>query len=383
MVCIAIVAGEASGDVLGAALLNTLQQRFPHAEFIGIGGPEMIRLGFKSLYSIERLSVMGLFEVLKHLPSLLKMRKRLFQQLLDKKPDIFVGIDAPDFNLGLERKLKEAGVTTVHYVSPSVWAWRQWRVKKIAASIDLMLTLFPFEVEFYRDNNIPAKFVGHPLASAIPVKTDMQVARSELGLSKDSVVMALLPGSRRSEVKKLSKLFIQVAIECYKNNHELEFIAPFATKATQEIFQAEIDTCGVILPVTLLSGQSRLAMQSSDCILLASGTAALEAMLLKKPMVVTYIMNGFTFWILKKFKILKSSLYSLPNVLSGSMLVKEYIQNDATKDNIVNAMTELLESLGENPSLSIQYNALHGSLIQEERYQAGNVIADLIEKQSR
>ena len=383
MVCIAIVAGEASGDILGASLLITLKQRFPGAEFIGIGGPEMARLGFKSLYSIERLSIMGLFEVLKHLPSLLKMRKQLFKQLVDKKPDIFIGIDAPDFNLGLEKKLKEAGITTVHYVSPSVWAWRQWRVKKIAKSIDLMLTLFPFEVDFYRDNNIPAKFVGHSLASSIPIETDMHIARSELGLNKDSIIIALLPGSRRSEVKRLSALFIQVAIECHKDNNCLEFVVPFATTATQEIFQHELDSCGVVLPITLLSGKSRTAMQSSDCVLLASGTAALEAMLLKKPMVVAYIMNGLTFWILKKFKILKSSVCSLPNVLAGNTLVKEYIQNDATKDNIVNAMAELIENLGKNASLVSRYNTLHESLIQEERCQAGNVIADLLEKQSK
>jgi len=377
MVRIAVVAGEASGDILGASFIDALKKQYPDAEFFGIGGPEMIQAGCRSFYPIEQLSIMGLFEVLKHLPSLLKMRKQLFHKLIELKPDVFIGIDAPDFNLGLEKKLKQAGIKTVHYVSPSVWAWRQWRVKKISQSVDLMLTLFPFEVDFYKKNNVPAEFVGHPLASMIPMDPDKQDARLKLNLDTNGKIVALLPGSRRSEVERMSALFIETAIDCYKQDNTLEFVVPFATEKTREIFQRHLEASGILLPIKLVSGQSRTVMQASDYILLASGTATLEAMLLKKPMVVVYIMNGFTFWFLKKFRILKASLYSLPNVLAGEQLVEEYIQNDATRNNLVEAMMRLI-CKDNNKLLVSKYNEIHQSLIQDESNQAAHVVLEFL-----
>jgi len=379
MVCIALVAGEVSGDLLGAALIRSLKKQYPDAKFIGIAGPEMIKEGCKSYYSIEQLSIMGLFEVLKHLPSLLKMRKQLFQQLLNQKPDVFIGIDAPDFNLGLERKLKQAGIKTVHYVSPSVWAWREWRVKKIGRSVDLMLTLFPFEVDFYKKNNVPAQFVGHPLASMIPLEPDQQDARKQLRIEQDVNLVALLPGSRRAELERLAALFIKTAAECHRRDNSLCFIVPFATDATKMIFQRELDSLGVEFPVTLIRGNSRLVMQASDTVLLASGTAALEAMLLKKPMVVTYRMNGLTFWLLKKLNILKLSLYSLPNVLAGKKLVEEFYQQHATQDNLVNALMKLVSHGKNNVELLDQYKELHMSLLANSEIHAAKAISGLIE----
>lgn len=379
MVCIALVAGEASGDLLGAALIRALKKYYPNAEFIGIAGPEMVKEGCVSFYPMEQLSIMGLFEVLKHLPSLLKMRKQLLLQLLQKNPDVFIGIDAPDFNLTLERKLKHAGVKTVHYVSPSIWAWRQWRVRKIAASVDLMLTLFPFEVEFYQKNNIRARFVGHPLASMIPLEPDQLVARKKLGLQSDAKILAILPGSRRAELERLAGLFIKTAIECYRQDSNLQFIVPFATNATQAIFQHELDMQGIELPVTLIRGNSREVMQASDYVLLASGTAALEAMLLKKPMVVSYRMNGLTFWLLKKLKILKLSLYSLPNVLAGKQIVEEYYQQHATQPNLVGAVMRLVTHGKDRDELLDEYKKIHMSLLSGPDNQAADVIAELIE----
>jgi len=379
MVCIALVAGEASGDLLGADLIRSLKQVYPDAKFIGIAGPEMKKQGCESLYPMESLSIMGLVEVLSHLPKLLKMRKTLFTQILAKNPDVFIGIDAPDFNLGLERRLKEAGIKTIHYVSPSVWAWRQWRVKKMARSIDLMLTLFPFEVDFYKTNNVVARFVGHPLASMIPVKPDIISARDQLQINHDANLIALLPGSRRSEVKRLAPVFVDTAIECFRRDNQLEFIVPFATDATRNIFQQVLDEKKASLPIKLVSGKSRMVMQAADYVLLASGTAALEAMLLKKPMVVAYKMNGLTLWLLRKLKILKVSLYSLPNILADKQLVEEFIQNDATTANLSNALMKLVDSRG-NDELITCYRDIHEQLRQTEDKQAGKVIAEFITK---
>ena len=377
MISIAIVAGEASGDLLGASLINAVKQRYPDAEFFGVAGPKMIEAGATSLFPMEQLSVMGLVEVLKHLPSLLAMRKQLFNTILERQPDIFIGIDAPDFNLALEKKLKHKGIKTVHYVSPSVWAWRQWRVKKIAKSVDLMLTLFPFEAAFYEQHNVEATFVGHPLADMIPMTTDAQQARDELGLG-DGRFVALLPGSRMAELERLSDLFIESAIECASKHEDVHFLVPFANEKTRQYFQRRLDANGMQLPLTLYTGQSRTVMQASDIILLASGTAALEAMLFKKPMVVAYKLADFTMWFLKKFRILKSSLYSLPNILAGREIVSEYIQADATTHNLSSALLKLLDDEDNNTQLIALYNDIHTSLKQDASQRAADSILGLI-----
>jgi len=362
---------------LGASLINAVKQRYPDAEFFGVAGPKMIEAGATSLFPMEQLSVMGLVEVLKHLPSLLAMRKQLFNTILERQPDIFIGIDAPDFNLALEKKLKHKGIKTVHYVSPSVWAWRQWRVKKIAKSVDLMLTLFPFEAAFYEQHNVEATFVGHPLADMIPMTTDAQQARDELGLG-DGRFVALLPGSRMAELERLSDLFIESAIECASKHEDVHFLVPFANEKTRQYFQRRLDANGMQLPLTLYTGQSRTVMQASDIILLASGTAALEAMLFKKPMVVAYKLADFTMWFLKKFRILKSSLYSLPNILAGREIVSEYIQADATTHNLSSALLKLLDDEDNNTQLIALYNDIHTSLKQDASQRAADSILGLI-----
>ncbi|HEC28045.1 MAG TPA: lipid-A-disaccharide synthase [Gammaproteobacteria bacterium] len=378
MTCIALVAGEASGDLLGASLIQSLKSRYPDAEFIGIAGPEMIKAGCESLYPMESLSVMGLTEVVRHLPELLKIRRNLLQKLLKIKPDVFIGIDAPDFNLKLEKKLKHKGIKTVHYVSPSVWAWRQWRVKKIASSIDLMLTLFPFEVPFYEKNNVHARFVGHPLADMIPLEPDMMSARKSLAIDQDKKVLAILPGSRMPELERLSNVFIGTATLCHQQNPALEFIVPFANQKTMDYFQGELDESEQKLPITLVLGNSRQVMQASDAVLLASGTAALEALLLKKPMVVAYRLSPITYWLLKTFGLLKVSNYSLPNLLAGKQIVEEYIQHAAMAGNLSTAIMQLITMHEGTSELMAIYHTIHKSIKKDASQEATKAIAELI-----
>jgi lipid-A-disaccharide synthase len=380
MVCIALVAGEASGDLLGASLINALKEKYPHAEFIGIAGPQMIEAGCQSFYPMEALSVMGLVEVLKHLPALLKIRKQLYSRLLEKKPDVFIGIDAPDFNLALERKLKASGIKTVHYVSPTVWAWRQWRIKTISRSVDLMLTLFPFEVPIYQEHQVKAHFVGHPLADIIPLLADKGQARAELGIDTDKRIVAMLPGSRISELERLAETFIQTANACSSQALDLEFIVPFANDKTRQYFQDMIDRLQPQASIKTISGQSRLVMQASDAILLASGTATLEALLLKRPMVVAYKLSGLTFWILKTFRILKVSLYALPNLLAGRKIVEEFIQHDARPEKLAPALMKLLDDKQANRKLLQTYDDIHHSLKKNASHEAAMAIAELIGK---
>jgi lipid-A-disaccharide synthase len=380
MTCIALVAGEASGDQLGASLIEALKKIYPDARFIGIAGPKMQAAGCESFYPMEQLSVMGLAEVLAHLPGLLRMRSQLAQRLQDIRPDAFIGIDAPDFNLGLERRLKSAGIKTVHFVSPSVWAWRQWRVKKIGRSIDLMLTLFPFEPDFYRQHHIAAQYVGHPFADEIPMNPDKQSARQALELSQDKKLVALLPGSRLSEVRRLSGLFLDVARYLYQHEPDVEFVVPLATDKTREYFVTQLDQTDNNLPVSIRPGQSRAVLQACDVVLLASGTAALEALLYKRPMVVCYKLAALTYWILKTFNLLKVSMYSLPNILAGRKIVDEFIQDNATTANIAPALLELLNNSGASETLYATYTDIHKTLRQNAGAQAANAVQRLIEQ---
>jgi len=336
---VALVAGEASGDILGCGLMQAIKQRHPDAEFIGVGGARMEAEGLKSFFPMERLAVMGLVEVLGRLFELLRRRRQLARELIAAKPDVFIGIDAPDFNLGLELKLRRAGIKTVHYVSPSVWAWRQKRVLKIREACDLMLTLFPFEAQFYDEHQVPVRFVGHPLADAIPQQADRAAARKALDLPQDEPVVALMPGSRGGEVARLGELFLDAAIRLRALRPGIHFLLPCATPERRE--QLEQMLAGRDLPLTLLNGRSHEALAACDAVLIASGTATLEALLYKRPMVVAYRVAPLTYRILKR--LVKSPYISLPNLLAERLLVPELIQDAATPEALAQAVAPLID----------------------------------------
>ncbi|MCW1936535.1 lipid-A-disaccharide synthase [Pseudomonas sp. o96-267] len=336
---VALVAGEASGDILGSGLMQAIKQRYPDTEFIGVGGARMEAEGLKSYFPMERLAVMGLVEVLGRLFELLGRRRQLARDLIAAQPDVFIGIDAPDFNLGLELKLRRAGIKTVHYVSPSVWAWRQKRVLKIREACDLMLTLFPFEAQFYDEHQVPVRFVGHPLADAIPQQADRAAAREALDLPQDEPVVALMPGSRGGEVARLGELFLEAAIRLRALRPGVRFLLPCATPERRE--QLEQMLAGRDLPLTLLNGRSHEALAACDAVLIASGTATLEALLYKRPMVVAYRVAPLTYRILKR--LVKSPYISLPNLLAERLLVPELIQDAATPEALAQAVAPLID----------------------------------------
>ncbi len=369
---IALVAGEASGDILGSGLMRALKARHGDIEFIGVGGPLMEAEGMSSYFPMERLSVMGLVEVLGRLRELLKRRKELVKTLIAEKPDVFIGIDAPDFTLNIELQLRRAGIKTVHYVSPSVWAWRKKRVLKIREGCDLMLTLFPFEAKFYEEKGVPVRFVGHPLADAIPLEADRAAARAELGLP-DGPLIALMPGSRGGEVGKLGGLFLDAAQKVYQTRPEVRFVLPCANNARR--IQIEQSLVGRDLPLTLLDGRSHLALAACDAVLIASGTATLEALLYKRPMVVAYRLSSLTFWILKR--LVKSPYVSLPNLLAQRMLVPELLQDAATPDALADTVLPLLDG-GEEQTRG--FDEIHRTLRLDASNQAADAVLGLIAK---
>ncbi|WP_417312727.1 lipid-A-disaccharide synthase [Ectopseudomonas khazarica] len=336
---VALVAGEASGDILGAGLMQAIKLRHPDVEFIGVGGARMEAEGLTSYFPMERLAVMGLVEVLGRLFELLGRRRQLARDLIAAQPDVFIGIDAPDFNLGLELKLRRAGIRTVHYVSPSVWAWRQKRVLKIREACDLMLTLFPFEAQFYDAHQVPVRFVGHPLADAIPQHADRAAARDALDLPHDEAVVALMPGSRGGEVARLGELFLDAAIRLRALRPGIRFLLPCATPERRE--QLEQMLAGRDLPLTLLDGRSHEVLAACDAVLIASGTATLEALLYKRPMVVAYRVAPMTYRILKR--LVKSPYISLPNLLAERLLVPELIQDAATAGALAQTVAPLID----------------------------------------
>jgi lipid-A-disaccharide synthase len=369
---IALVAGEASGDILGAGLMRALKVQHPAVEFIGVGGPLMEAEGLVSYFPMERLAVMGLVEVLGRLRELLARRKKLIQTLIAEKPDVFIGIDAPDFTLNIELKLRQAGIKTVHYVSPSVWAWRQKRVLKIREGCDLMLTLFPFEARFYEEKGVPVKFVGHSLADAIPLEADRAAARAELGLP-DGPLVALMPGSRGGEVGRLGALFLDAAQRLRAMRPGVRFIMPCASPERR--VQLEQLLANRDLPLTLLDGQSHKALAACDAVLIASGTATLEALLYKRPMVVAYRLAPLTFWILKRM--VKSPYISLPNLLAQRLLVPELLQDDATADALAQTLSPLIEG-GEEQTRG--FDEIHRTLRRDASNQAAQAVLGLIGK---
>ncbi len=379
---IGIVAGEASGDILGAGLIEAIRKQHPEAEFEGIGGSAMIALGMESLFPMERLSVMGLFEVLPRLFELIGIRRKLYQHFTQNPPDLFVGIDSPDFTLGLEGKLRRQGIKTVHYVSPSVWAWRQKRIFKIAKSVDLMLTLFPFEARFYKEHQVPVRFVGHPLADLIPSDVSKSQALSELCarhqlvVGQNEPVVALLPGSRSGEIHYLGSVFLQAARQVHRQSPNVRFLLPYVNEARKaqiiQMIQAEASD----LPIDLVEGDSRTVMAASDVILLASGTATLEAMLLKKPMVVAYRMSAITFYIMSK--LMKAPYIALPNLLANKALVPELIQAQASPDNLAREVLVRLNDEEKRKALHQQFAQIHDSLRRGASEEAASAVLALI-----
>jgi lipid-A-disaccharide synthase len=367
---VALVAGEASGDILGAGLMQALKAQYPQIEFIGVGGPLMQAQGLNSYFPMERLSVMGLVEVLGRLPELLARRKRLINTLIGAKPDVFIGIDAPDFNLTVELKLRQAGIKTVHYVSPSVWAWRQKRVLKIRDACDLMLTLFPFEAQFYQDHQVPVRFVGHPLADTIPQQADRAAARDALNLSQEHPVVALLPGSRGGEVSRLGSLFLDAAVRLRTLRPGIQFVLPCSSPERRA--QLEQMLMGRDLPLTLLNGRSHEVLAACDAVLIASGTATLEALLYKRPMVVAYKVAPLTYRILKR--LVSSAYISLPNLLAERLLVPEMIQDAATPE----ALAQLLALLLDDGDVQTEgFDVIHRVLRRDASTQAAQAVLQL------
>jgi len=373
---IGIVAGEASGDLLGAGLIRAIRERHPQAVFEGIAGPQMIGAGASSLFPMERLSVMGFSEVIGRLRELLGIRRQLARHFIENPPDVFIGIDAPDFTLGLERKLHKAGIKTVHYVSPSVWAWRQRRVKKIVKSTDLMLTLFPFEAEFYRDHHMPVRFVGHPLADLIPLQPDQAAARRALGLPAEGEVLALLPGSRSTELNHLAATFIDTARWLKLQRPGLHIVVPLANAERRQQFETLLAEALEPPPLMLVDGRAREVMAAADVVLLASGTASLEAMLLKRPMVVAYRMAPFSYWLAKR--LLKVKSVSLPNLLADDILVPELLQDEATPDQLGQAVLYYLENPHSAAEVMERFNEIHRELRQDASQQAARAVLELI-----
>ena len=380
VVRIGIVAGEASGDLLGAGLMRALKELLPAVSFEGIGGPLMQAEGCRSLYPMEQLSIIG-FESVGKYPEILGMRQRLTAHFLVNRPDIFIGIDVPDFNLGLEQKLKSACILTVHYVSPTVWAWRSYRIRKIRRSVDHMLTLFPFEAKYYQKHHVPVTFVGHPLADRIADKCDIRGIRRKLKIPLARVTVALLPGSRMSELTRHAELFVKTAIWLYERNKDIQFIAPFIDSETKAVFDDALYRFGAwFLPIKTVIGNSRETMAASDVVMLASGTATLEAALLKKPMVVTYKVSWLSFLLIKLFVHVK--LFALPNILAGRKLVPEFMQGDATPEKLGGAVEDFLLHPQKAKTVQKALADMRRSLRCNANEGAAKVVCSLLEAHS-
>lgn len=376
---IALLAGEASGDLLGAGLIDALRQRFADAQFAGIGGEAMRAAGCQTWYDASQLSLMGLIEVLRHLPRLLKIRRGVCQRALAWAPDVFIGIDAPDFNLPVERWLKRRGIATVHYVSPSVWAWKEKRAERIGSSADQVLCLFPMEPPIYQRHGVDARFVGHPMADAIPEQVDRQAARAALGLADDAPVLALLPGSRLGEIGRLAPVFLAAARQLSQRLPALQVLVPAATPACRPLLAEQLAQSGLPPAQTrLLDGQARRAMIAADVVLLASGTATLEAMLVKRPMVVGYRVAPLTARIVRALKLIKVDRYALPNILAGADLAPELIQENCNADALAAALLHWFADPQAIAALQPEYLRLHRLLRQDASTRAAEAISALL-----
>lgn len=374
---IGIVAGEMSGDQLGAGLIQAIKKQCPDARFVGIGGPAMINAGCESLFPMDRLSVMGIFAVLGRLRELLHIRKTLKQQFLKERPAVFIGIDSPDFNLPLEGFLKKEGIKTVHYVSPTVWAWRQKRIHKIRRDVDLMLTLLPFEAEFYKRFNMPVKFVGHPFASEIDVRIDHGRAKRYWGYAPADKVIAVMPGSRGGELRYMGPLFLDVIRQIHIMEPGCQFVVPLANPQRRQQFEAQLSQYDTTLPIQLVDGHAREVMAAADFVLATSGTVTLEAMLLMRPMVVAFRWGAITHAILSP--LVKNKFIALPNLLADEEIVPEFLQKNATSENLSRALFDLIRDPVRCERIQRQFLQIHDQLNQDASEQAAQAVLELIQ----
>lgn len=376
---IGIIAGEVSGDILGEGLIKALKIHYPDAIFEGIAGPRMIAQGCKALHPLDALSVMGFVEVLGKLRSILSIRRSITQYFTQNPPDIFIGIDAPDFNLTVELKLKKQGIKTIHYVSPSVWAWKEWRIHKIAKATNLVLAFLPFEKAFYDRHKVPCKFVGHTLADQLPIMREKSVARKSLNLDQQQKILAILPGSRKAEVELLGPIFLQAAVKIHQKHPEYTFIVPLVNQARRSQFQAQLDDLATDLPIQLIDGKASAVLQSADLVMLASGTAALEAMLAKAPMVVAYKVSPLTYKIAMALRSSGLKFTSLPNLIADKEVVKELSQHECTVENLT---TELERLIGEDGSKMIEtFTQLHKQIKCDADKKAAQAVVDLLKSE--
>jgi lipid-A-disaccharide synthase len=375
---VGLVAGEASGDTLGADLINALRRVAPGAEFFGVAGPKMQGTGCEVWEPAESLAVMGLFEIVRHLPRLLALRRRIRRRFLAAKPDVFVGIDAPEFNLRLARDLRAAGIPTVQYVSPQVWAWRQGRARSIHQSVDLVLCLLPFEKHFYEAHDVHAVFVGHPLADAIPLTPDRQAARRALDIDANSPVIALLPGSRRAEVARLAEDFAATACWLAEQRPHLKFIAPMANAAVREIFSQALARAAPAVEIRLIDGHAQTALMAADVVMVASGTASLEAALCKRPMVVVYRLGAMTAWVLLRLKLVKSKFFAQPNLLADRRVVGEYFQDEIVPESIGAELLMWLDDGERRSALEREFSRIHADLRRDAGTRAAQAILELV-----
>ena len=378
---IGIIAGEASGDILAAGLIKQLKKQYPNATFEGIAGPKMQAQGCQSLFDMEELSVMGLVEVLSRIRRLLFVRKSMLNHFIANPPDVFIGVDAPDFNLGLELKLKKRGIKTVQYVSPTVWAWREKRIFKIAKATHLVLSIFPFEKQVYDKHQIPCEFVGHTMADDIAIKPDKQKARRSLHLSENDIVLAVLPGSRKREVDTLLDVFMQSCLLLKADIAEFKVLIPVVNRQRKKQIDEYMQIHAPDLSIQVVIGHARESMIASDAVLLASGTATLEAMLCKKNMVTAYKLSGVTYQMMKW--LYKAKYFALPNVLADEKLIPELLQDDVTASAISKLLLPMLTAQNEEQqqTLIAKFETLHGSLKKDADVQAAIAVSNLIEKQ--
>ena len=374
---VGMVAGEASGDLLAAHLIAALKVRRPSALFAGIGGPRMAAQGFDSRYPMDKLSVRGYAEALKHYREIMGIRRRLGKDLLAERPDLFIGVDSSDFNLGLERRLKDAGIPTIHYVSPSIWAWRRWRVRRIARSVNRILVMLPFEAPLYEKAGVPVSYVGHPLADLIPLEPAKEEARAQLRLPPGKLIVALLPGSRRSELQYMASAFLLAAHRFRQEVHEVHFVCPTATRETREMFERALhEHQRTDLPLTLLFGHSHEALAAADLALVASGTATLEAALFKTPMVIAYRQSPIT-WALMR-PMLYLPYVGMPNILAGERLVPELLQDEATPANLAGALLALLRDTAAQRRQVERFREFHHELRQNTAEKAADAILGVL-----
>ncbi|MGV0951126.1 MAG: lipid-A-disaccharide synthase [Azonexus sp.] len=378
VVRIAVVAGEASGDLLASLLIGALKKKLPDAVFYGIGGPRMQAQGFDAWWPIDKLAVMGYIDALKNFREIYGIRRQLKKRLLDMRPDIFIGVDAPDFNLGLEIELKAAGITTIHYVSPSIWAWRSGRIKKIGRAVNRVLALFPMEPPLYEKENIPVTFVGHPLADIIPLETSIGAVRDKLSIPLDVPVFALLPGSRKGELEKMADTFVQTA-KLIRERYlpDAQFVVPLTTRETRLLFEAAIYTQQADnVPFRLLFGHAQDALGAADVSLVASGTATLEAALIKRPMVITYKVARSSYWIGKW--LVHSPYVGLPNILAGQLVVPEILQDQATPENLAEALVKLYEDKDNAKAVAETFTDIHLQLRQNNAEKAAAAVIECL-----